>query len=63
MLTNTVRVNFSYMKAIHIIHLHYHPKIIGYLLKNKQKNQACPYSWDYTINHNENEDENEKKLT
>ena len=35
--TKTLRVNFSYMKAIHIIHLHYHPKIRGYLLKNKQK--------------------------
>ena len=35
---------------------HYHPKIIGHILKNKQKNKcACIY----TINHNENEDENE----
>ena len=23
----------------------------------------CLYSWDYTINHNENEDENEKYIT
>ena len=34
-------------------------KIIGHILKNKQKN-ACIYSRNYTINHNENEDENEK---
>ena len=24
------------------------------------KKQVCLYSWDYTINHYENEDENEK---
>ena len=28
--------------------------------KNNHKKQACLFSWDYTINHNENEDENEK---
>ena len=32
---------------------------MGYILKNKQKVRL--YSWDYTINHNENGDENEKK--
>ena len=48
------------MKIVHSLHIHYHPKIIGYILKNKQKN-ICLYSWDYTINHNENKDENEKK--
>ena len=33
-------------------------KKIGYL-KNKKKEQVCLHSWDYTMNHNENEDENE----
>ena len=28
--------------------------------KRQSKEQACLYSWDYTIIHNENEDENEK---
>ena len=33
-------------------------KNMGHTLKNKQKNSL--YSWDYPINHNENEDKNEK---
>ena len=38
----------------------YHPKIIGHILKNKQKNKcACIY----TINHNENEDENSSSFS
>ena len=37
-----------------------YPKIIGHILKNKQKKQVCLYSSDYRINHNENEDKNEK---
>ena len=41
----------------HILHPHYHPNIIGHTLKNKQENK-CVYI--HTINHNENEDENEK---
>ena len=28
--------------------------------KTQAKVQVCPCLWDYTINHNENEDENEK---
>ena len=28
--------------------------------KKWAKEQVCQYSWDYTINHNENEGENEK---
>ena len=34
-------------------------KLIGHILKISKK-QACLYSRDYTINHNENEDENKK---
>ena len=48
------------MKIIPILHARYHPKIIGHILKKWPKEQVCLYSWDYTINHNENEDENEQ---
>ena len=60
MLSNALRLNFCCLKIIHIVHLRYHSDIIGHLLKNKQMNKVCLYSRDYTINHNENEDENEK---
>ena len=39
MLTKTQRLNFSYLKIIRIFHPPYHPKIIGHILKNKQKNK------------------------
>ena len=35
MLSATLRLNFGYLKIIHILH----PKIIGHILKNKQKNK------------------------
>ena len=57
MLRNTLRLNFCYLEIIHILHTHYHPKIIGHILKNKQKNRCVCI---YTINQNKNEDENEK---
>ena len=58
MLSNTLRLDFCYlMKIIHILNPPYHPKIIGHILKNKQKNKCVCI---HTINHNENEDENEK---
>ena len=38
-LSNTLRLNFSYLKIIRILHPHYHPKIIGHILKNKEKNK------------------------
>ena len=60
MLSNTLRLNFCYLKIIHILHPRYHPKIIGDILKKEAKEHLCLYSWDYRINHNENEDENEK---
>ena len=41
MLSNTLRLNFCYLKIIHILHPPY-PKIIGHILKNKQKNK-CVY--------------------
>ena len=62
MLINTLRLNFYYLKVIHILHPHYHPKIIGHILKNKLKKQVRLYLWDYTINRYENKDENEKYI-
>ena len=57
---NTLRLNFCNLKIILILHPHYHPKIIGHILKNKQNNK---YVCIHTINHNENEDDNEKYIT
>ena len=39
MLSNTLRLNFYYLKIIHTLHPWYHPKIIGHILKNKQMNK------------------------
>ena len=41
MLSNTLRLNFCNFKIIYICHPRYHPKIIGHILRNKQKNK-CP---------------------
>ena len=40
MLSNTLRLNFSYLEIIHIIQPRHHPKIIGHILRNKQKNKC-----------------------
>ena len=37
-LSNTLTLNFFYLKIIRLLHLRYHPKIIGDILKNVQKN-------------------------
>ena len=58
MLSNTVRLNYCYLKIIHILHPRYHPKIIGHILKNEQKNKCACF---HEIN--ENGDENEKQIT
>ena len=39
MLSNTSRLNFCYLKIIHILHLCYQRKIIGHI-KNKEKNKC-----------------------
>ena len=39
MLRKTLRLNFSYLKIIHILHQRYHAKVTGHILKNKQKNK------------------------
>ena len=40
MLSSTLRLNFSFLKIIHILHPRYHPQIIGHILKNEQKNKG-----------------------
>ena len=52
MLRNTLRLNFSYLTIIHILHLRYYSKIIVHILKSKQKKSVS-----------KNEDENEKYIT
>ena len=39
-LSDTLRLNFCYMKIFHILHLRYHPKIVGHILKNTPKNKC-----------------------
>ena len=39
MLSNTLRLNFCYLKTIHILLPRYHPKTLGHILKNKQKSK------------------------
>ena len=58
MLSNTLRLNFCYLKIIHILLSRYHPKILGHILKSKQKNKCVCI---HAINHKENEDQNEKR--
>ena len=37
--SNTLRPKLCCLKIIHILHLRYHPTILGHILKNKQKNK------------------------
>ena len=39
MLSKTLRLNFCYLKIIHILRPSYHAKIMGLTLKSKQKNK------------------------
>ena len=56
-LSNILRLKFCNSKVIHILHSRYHPKIVVYILKNKQKNK---FLCIHTMNHNENGDGYEK---
>ena len=40
MLSNTLRLNFSYLKIMLIPLQRYHPKVIEHILKNKRKNKC-----------------------
>ena len=44
MLSNTLRVNFCYLKVIRILHSRYHSKIIGHILKNDHVCSNAPVS-------------------
>ena len=35
-----MRLNFCYLKIIHIFHTRYHPEIMGHILKSLQKNKC-----------------------
>ena len=42
MLSNTLRLNFGFLKIIHILHPRYHPKIIEHTLKlSKRASVSC----------------------
>ena len=44
MVSTTLRLDFCYLKIIHILHPRYHPDIKGHFLENKQKNKCvCTY--------------------
>ena len=40
-LSNTLRLNFRYLKIICFLHLHYHPKIIDILKKCTENKCVC----------------------
>ena len=40
MLSKTLRLNFCYLKVIHIVHPHYHGNMMGYILRNNQKEKC-----------------------
>ena len=56
------RLNFCFLKIIHILHPRYHPKIMGHILKNKQKNK-CVCIHELTLLIMKMKNENEKKIT
>ena len=57
-LSNTLRLNFWFLKIIRFLHPSYHPKIVQDILKNTKKNKCV--SFNEVINDNGNEDQNEK---
>ena len=40
MLRSTMRLNYCYLKIIHILHPRYHQKLIGHILKHKKENKC-----------------------
>ena len=61
-LSNTLRLNFCYLKIIRSQNPRYHPKTIGDILKMYEK-QVRLFKRGYMINGNKNEAENEKQIT
>ena len=58
-LSNILSLNFYYFKISCFFHPHHHPKIIGDILENMQK-QVRQFKWGFMINDNKNEAEIEK---
>ena len=59
MLSNTLRLNFDYLKIIHIYNLRYHPKItVEHIFKNTHKSKCvCVHDMQLIIMKNKDEDE------
>ena len=60
-LSNTLKMNFRYLKIIHFLHPCYHPKVIEDIFKNVTKNKCVCFN-EFMANGDENEadgDENE----
>ena len=53
-LSNTLRLNFPYLKIIRFLHSRYHPKIVEDILKNVQKPSGS-FLMTFMINGHENE--------
>ena len=60
MLRNTPRLNFLLFENCSHSSSTLSTKYNRTYSKKYAQEQVCLYSWDYTINDNENEDENEK---
>ena len=58
MLSNTLWLNFCYLKIIHILYPRYHPKVMDIFYKIIKRTSICVH----TVYHNENQGENEKKI-
>ena len=54
-LSNTLRLNFCYLKVIRSPHSRYHPKIIGDILKMYKKKEVRLFQRGYMINDYKNE--------
>ena len=55
MLSNTLRLNFYYLKIIRILHPRYHSKITEHVLRISKRTSVSFFMRLY-VNHNENED-------
>ena len=58
-LSNTLRLNFSYLNVIHFLYAYYQSKLIWDILKNMQKTSVFVLMWLY-LNFNENKGDNAK---
>ena len=59
LLSNTLSLNFCYLKIIHILYPSYRLKIIKYIIKKDKRTSVSVFTRLH-VNPNVNEDENEK---